>query len=57
MSDAGKWLARDRGAFDSEPVNPTSERKSEVQATAELQDFLTKDECDWMKALFLRLAR
>jgi hypothetical protein len=55
VPDAGKWLARDRGAFEAEA---TSERISEVQpATAELQDFLSEADRRWMAELFVRLAR
>lgn len=55
MPDAGRWLARDRGAFEVEVVARPELTVS--RATAELQDFLSKDERDWMQDLFLRLAR
>jgi hypothetical protein len=55
VPDAGRWLARDRGAFE---VETTIKDSLIVQpATAELQDFLSEAEQRWMAELFVRLAR
>lgn len=40
-ASAAKWLARDRGAFDSQPT-VREIRIVQSAATAELQDFLTE---------------